>query len=86
VQQRPEYAGRYRKVGSYFAVRILVADLRRGNIAALAANLRRFRSAGLIQDGLGQMFRDYRAVRTHRRTFNNSPVLATLAGPPSDLL
>jgi glycosyltransferase involved in cell wall biosynthesis len=86
VEQRPEYTGRFLKVGSYFAARILVADLRRGDIAALVADLRRFRKAGLMSGGLGKMLRDYRAVRTHRRAFNNSPALATLAGPPRELM
>jgi hypothetical protein len=86
VGQRPEYAGKYHKTGSYFAARVLVADLRRGDLATLAANLRRFRKAGLMPGGLGQMLRDYRAVRAHRRAVNNSPALTNLAGPPDDLL
>ena len=86
VEQRPDYAGKYRKVGSYFAARILVADLRRGDIASMISNLRRFRRAGLLPSGLTQFVRDYSAVRAHRRAFSNSPALATLAGPPNELL
>jgi glycosyltransferase involved in cell wall biosynthesis len=83
VAQRPEYAGKYRKVGNYFAARVMVADLRRGDIATLAGNVRAFRAAGLLHGGPAQVLRDYRDVRAHRRAFNNSAALATLAGPPS---
>jgi glycosyltransferase involved in cell wall biosynthesis len=81
VMQRPEYVGRFGAVGRYFAARILVDDLKRGHLATLAQDLRRFRVAGLLARP-SHMLRDYRAVRAHRRAYSNHASLSTLAGPP----
>lgn len=84
VAQRPEFIEKYRKVGNYYAVRVLVADIRRGDLATLFGNVRAFRDAGLLHGRPAQILRDYRDVRAHRRAFNNSAALATLAGPSND--
>ena len=39
VRERPEYAGRFRKVGSYLATKVLVADLRLGLWGAFRRDL-----------------------------------------------
>lgn len=81
VAQRPEYVGRFGAIGRYFATRILVDDLKRGHLATLAQDLRRFHAAGLM-GGPAHMLRDYRRVRAHRRAYSNNAMLATLSGPP----
>src|SRR5580700_5759189 len=48
VRERPEYAGRFRKVGSYLATKVLVADLRLGLWGALCRDLRALHAAGLL--------------------------------------
>jgi glycosyltransferase involved in cell wall biosynthesis len=84
LTRRPEYLGRYRKVGDYLAARVLVADLRRGDLATLVRDIRAFRAAGLLRDGLARVLRGYRTVQAHRRAFSNSAALAKLTGPPDD--
>jgi len=82
AMQRPEYAGKYRKAGNYFATRILLSDVKRGHWRTFAENLRAFRNARLLHGGFCQVLCDYRDVRAHRRAFNNSPLLSELKGPP----
>jgi glycosyltransferase involved in cell wall biosynthesis len=84
AHQRPEYLARYRKVGSYLATKILVADLRRRDIATFAFDWSQFRAAGLISGDIAEMIRAHTAVRRYRRAYANSPALATLAAPPAD--
>jgi glycosyltransferase involved in cell wall biosynthesis len=82
VRERPEYAGRFRKVGSYLATKVLVADLRLGLWRALARDLRALRAAGLIDADLVRLVRDHREVRSYRRAMSGGAALARLAGPP----
>jgi glycosyltransferase involved in cell wall biosynthesis len=81
VSQRPEFVHRFRKLGSYRATKILVADLRRRDVAAFVADLRRFRAAGLVGDPL-RMWRYHREVRRYRRRMRSREALAALRGPP----
>jgi glycosyltransferase involved in cell wall biosynthesis len=80
---RPEFTGRYRKVGSYLASKILVADLRHGMFGALARDLRDFKRAGLIDGNLARLWREHRQVRAYRRAMSKPEALATLS-PPDD--
>ncbi len=82
VRERPELAGRFRKLGSYLATKVLVADLRLGLWEALARDLRALSEAGLIGADPVQLFRDHREVRRYRRAMSGGAALAGLRGPP----
>jgi glycosyltransferase involved in cell wall biosynthesis len=82
VSQRPEFIHRFHKLGSYRATGTLVADLRRRDIAAFFADLRRFRAVGLVKGGLLRLWRSHREVRKYRRRMANREALASLQGPP----
>lgn len=84
VAARPELAGRYRKLGSYLATKVLVADLRHRLFSALGRDLRAFKAAGLIDGNVVRMWRDHRAVRAYRRRMRAPDALAALPGPPAD--
>ena len=84
VSARPELVGRFRKLGSYFATKILVADLRHGLLNALARDLRDFRRAGLIDYDFPRMWCDHREVRRYRRAMSKYDALAALAQAPDD--
>jgi len=84
VGERPEIAGRYRKVGAYLATKALVADLRLGLWGAFWRDLRELRAAGLIDANLVRLIRDHREVRRYRRDMSGGAALATLAGPPAE--
>jgi glycosyltransferase involved in cell wall biosynthesis len=83
VRERPEYAGRFRKVGSYLATRVLIADLRMGLWGAFRRDLAALRAAGLIGADPVRLFRDHREVRRYRRTMSSAAALAGLAGAPA---
>lgn len=85
VHVRPEFLGRYRKLGHYFATKILVMHLRHRDIPSLVADLRRFHAAGLLAGGPVRLWRDHAEVRRYRRTHGSAEALATLIGPPADL-
>ncbi len=78
----PELVGRFHKVGSYLATKILVADLRHGFFAALARDFRNFRRAGLIDCNFVRLWRDHRDVRRYRRAMSRHEALATLTQAP----
>lgn len=80
----PEFLGRFRKVGSYLATKVLVSDLRHGLFNALARDLRDFKRAGLIDGNFPRMWREHREVRKYRRSTSNREALARLAGPPAE--
>jgi glycosyltransferase involved in cell wall biosynthesis len=84
VAAQPDFVGRFRKVGSYLATKILVSDLRHGLIRALVRDLRDFKRAGLIDGNLLHMWHEHREVRKYRRSMANREALARLAGPPAD--
>ena len=82
VRERPEYGGRYRKLGAYLATKVLVADLRMGLWRAFWRDLGDLRAAGLIDADIPRLLRDHREVRHYRRTMSSASALAQLAGPP----
>jgi glycosyltransferase involved in cell wall biosynthesis len=84
VAAQPDFVGRFRKVGSYLATKILVSDLRHGLIRALMRDLRYFERAGLIDGNFLRMWREHREVKKYRRSMANREALARLAGPPAD--
>lgn len=81
---RPELLGRYRKLGHYFATKILVMHLRHRDVASFLADLRRFHAVGLLAGGPVQLWRDHAAVRRYRRAHASADALAALTGPPAD--
>lgn len=84
IVAQPEFVGRFRKVGSYLATKILVSDLRHGLFSALARDLRDFKRAGLIDGNFSRMWRDHREVRRYRRANSNREALMHLSGAPAD--
>jgi len=84
AKQRPELTTRFHKIGSYLASKILVYDLRRGDVATFAADWRAFRKAGLLQGGVGRIWREHREVRKYRRANSNREALMRLSGVPAD--
>jgi GT2 family glycosyltransferase len=84
VAQRPEYRGRFRRLGSYLATKVLVGHLRNRAPLAFARDLARLSAAGLIDANIPRLVRDHRAVSRYRRAMSRDAALATLAGPPSD--
>lgn len=84
VRARPEFLGRYRKLGHYFATKILVMHLRHRDLPSFLADLRRFHAAGLLAGGPARLWRDHAAVRRYRRTHTSAEALAALTGPPVD--
>ena len=84
VAAQPDFVGRFRKVGSYLATKILVSDLRHGLFTALARDLRDFKRVGLIDGNVRHMWRNHREVRKYRRAMSNRDALAQLAGAPAD--
>ena len=84
VEQRPEYRGRFRKLGSYLGTKVLVGHLRNRAPVAFMRDLRRLRAAGLIDANILRLVRDHRAVSRYRRAMSREAALATLAGPPPD--
>jgi glycosyltransferase involved in cell wall biosynthesis len=83
VEQRPEYVTQYRKLGSYLASKILVADLRQHALATMVQDWRRFRQAGLL-GGVANTVRAHRQVRRYRRRMAGREDVAALTGPPAD--
>ena len=84
VDARPEFIGRFRKMGSYLATKILVADLRHGLLGAFTKDLRNFRRAGLIDYNVARLWREHRQVRRYRRAMSKHDVLATITRAPDD--
>jgi glycosyltransferase involved in cell wall biosynthesis len=83
VRERHEYAGRFRKVGSYLATKVLIADLRLGLWDAFRRDLIALRNAGLIGADPLRLIRDHREVRRYRRAMSGAEGLASLTGPPA---
>jgi glycosyltransferase involved in cell wall biosynthesis len=83
ARERPEIAGRYRKVGAYLATKALIADLRLGLWQVFWRDLGALRAAGLIDLDVWRLIRDHREVRRYRREMSGAEALASLAGPPA---
>lgn len=84
IAARPEFVGRFRKMGSYLATKVLVSDLRHGMFGVLARDLRDFRRAGLIDGNVVRMWREHREVRYYRRAMSKPEALAGLTKAPDD--
>ena len=84
ARERPEIVGRYRKIGSYLATKVLIADLRLGLWQALWRDLGALRAAGLVDFDVLRLIRDHRDVRRYRRAMSRAEELARLAGPPAE--
>jgi hypothetical protein len=82
VAQRPEYLGRYRKLGSYLATKVLVGHLRNRQPRAFWRDLARLRAAGLIDRNIPRLVRDHREVSRYRKAMSRELALAALSGPP----
>jgi glycosyltransferase involved in cell wall biosynthesis len=83
ARERSEITTRYRKVGTYLATKVLVADAKLHLWDALWRDLKAFRAAGLIDFDLLRLIRDHREVRRYRRAMSGAEALAGLAGPPA---
>lgn len=84
VEAQPDFVGRFRKVGTYLATKILVSDLRCGLFSALTRDLRNFKRAGLIDGNFLRMWRNHREVRRYRRAMSSHEPLARLTQAPDD--
>jgi glycosyltransferase involved in cell wall biosynthesis len=84
ARERPEVVGRYRKIGTYLATKVLVADLRLGLWRAFWRDLGALRAAGLIDFDVVRMIRNHRDVRQYRRAMSGAEGLARLVGPPAE--
>jgi glycosyltransferase involved in cell wall biosynthesis len=84
ARERPEIIGRYRKIGSYLATKVLIADLRLGLWQALWRDLGALRAAGHVDFDVLRLIRDHRDMRRYRRTMSGAKALAGLAGPPAE--
>src|SRR5262249_26250713 len=60
ARERPEIAGRYRKMGVYLATKVLVADLRLGLWQALWRDVGALRAAGLLDLDVLRLIRNHR--------------------------
>jgi glycosyltransferase involved in cell wall biosynthesis len=83
ARERPEIAGRYHKVGTYLATKVLIADLRLGLWQAFWRDFSALRAAGLVDTDVLRLIRDHREVRRYRRAMSRAEALAGLAGPPA---
>ena len=81
LAERPEYVQRFSRLGNYFAVKILVSDLRHRSPATFYRDYRRFHGAGLLRADLRSLWRGHREVRNYRRAMSGSR-LAQLSGAP----
>jgi glycosyltransferase involved in cell wall biosynthesis len=84
ARERPEIAGRYRKIGAYLATKVLIADLRLGLWQAFWRDVRALRAVGLIDFDVWRLIRDHREVRRYRRAVSGTQALAGLTGPPAE--
>jgi len=82
VAERPEYTTRFRGLGSYFAVKVLVRDLRARALRAFWRDLRAFFALGLIDPNPVRLLRNHRRVGHYRRAQRSPQALAALTGPP----
>ncbi len=82
VEQRPEFVGRFRKLGSYLATKVLVGHLRNRQPLAFLRDFQRLHAAGLIDGNLVRVIRDHREVSRYRKATSSGEALAALTGPP----
>jgi glycosyltransferase involved in cell wall biosynthesis len=84
ARERPEIAGRYRKIGTYLATKVLVADLRLGLWQAFWRDVKALRAVGLVDFDLWRLIRNHREVRRYRRAVSGAQALGGLTGPPAE--
>jgi glycosyltransferase involved in cell wall biosynthesis len=84
ARERPEIVGRYRKIGTYLATKILIADLRLRLWRAFWHDVRALRAAGLIDSDVLRLIRDHREVRRYRRAMSGAKALGQLAESPKE--
>jgi glycosyltransferase involved in cell wall biosynthesis len=84
-RERPEYTGRYRKVGQYLAAKTLVMHIRHFDLASLITDAHRFYSIGLLDEGVVHLCRNHFQLKRYRRKASKQQALASLAGAPTDL-
>jgi glycosyltransferase involved in cell wall biosynthesis len=83
-RERPEYIGRYRKVGQYLATKTLIMHIRHCDFASFIGDARRFYSIGLLDEGVVHLCRSHFQLKNYRREASKQQALASLIGPPSD--
>ena len=83
-RERPEYTGRYRKVGQYLATKTLVMHVRHCDLASFIGDARRFYSVGLLDEGVVHLCRNHLQLKRYRRKASKQQALAGLIGSPSD--
>ena len=84
ARERPEIAGRYRKIGAYLATKVLIADLRLGLWRMFWRDLKALRAAGLINFDVLRLVRDHVEVRRYRRAMSRPEAIGRLAGLPAE--
>jgi hypothetical protein len=83
-RERPEYTGRYRKVGQYLATKTLIMHIRHGDFASFIGDARRFYSIGLLDEGVVHLCRSHVQLKKYRREASKQQALVGLIGPPPD--
>jgi glycosyltransferase involved in cell wall biosynthesis len=81
-RERPEYIGRYRKVGQYLATKTLIMHIRHCDFASFIGDARRFYSIGLLDEGPLHLCRSHLQLKKYRREATKQQSLAALIGPP----
>jgi len=82
IGQRPEFVTRYPRLGSYFAVKVLVRDLRAKSWRAFWRDLKAFWSSRLIGANPWALMRNHREVGRYRRAMSTREALSAITGPP----
>ena len=83
-RERPEYVGRYRKLGQYLVTKTLIMHIRHRDIASLIGDIRQFHAMGLLDGGVARLCCNHLQVKRYRRVAAEHQSLAALTGPPSD--
>ncbi len=84
ARECPEIVGRYRKIGTYLATKVLIADLRLGLWQAFWHDVKALRAAGLLDFDVWRLIRNHREVRRYRRAVSEAQALTGLTGPPAE--
>jgi glycosyltransferase involved in cell wall biosynthesis len=84
VRRQRDYTTRFRRLGGYLAVQVLVRDARAGLWQAFWRDLRAFRAEGLLPADPLRLMRQHHEVGRYRRSHSGAQALAALTGPPAD--
>ncbi|MGZ5804781.1 MAG: glycosyltransferase family 2 protein [Xanthobacteraceae bacterium] len=82
ARERPEYTGRFAKLGSYLATKILVAHMRDHRYEKLWPDFQTLHRAGLVSANPWRAISSHLEVKKYRRAMSNAAALARLQGPP----